>query len=85
MGKIWRLFIPLVIVTGILAACSQSEGERLLNQKCTSCHEKSEVVAVGRTRTGWSQKVDQMIVFGADLAEEEREALIEYLAETYSP
>jgi len=48
-------------------------------------HEESEVVAVGRTRSEWSQKIDQMIVFGAKLTEEERETLVEYLAETYGP
>jgi hypothetical protein len=72
-------------MTGILAACSRSEGETLLQERCTSCHEESKVVAVGRTRDGWSQKVDQMIVFGAELTEEERETLLDYLAENYGP
>ena len=88
MRKVWRWFILLVIVAGLLAACSQpeSEGEKLLEQQCTSsCHEKSKVVAVGRTHDGWSQKVDVMITFGAELTEEEREILVEYLAETYEP
>ncbi len=85
MRKVWRWFIPLVIVAGLLAACSQPEGEKLLEQQCTGCHEKSKVVTVGRTRDEWSQKVDQMIDFGAELTEEEREILVEYLAETYEP
>ncbi len=87
MRKVWRWFILLVIVAGLLAACSQpeSEGEKLLEQQCTGCHEKSTVVAVGRTHDEWSQKVDQMINLGAELTEEEREILVEYLAETYEP
>jgi hypothetical protein len=73
-------------MTGILAACSRSEGETLLQERCAaSCHEKSEIVAVGRTRDEWSQKIDQMIVFGAELSDEERETLLDYLAENYGP
>ncbi len=56
-----------------------------MQQRYTTCHEQSEVVAVGRTRSEWSQKVDQMVVFGAELTEEEQETLIEYLAENYGP
>ena len=85
MRNAWRWPILLVVVVGILAACGRPEGEELLQQRCTSCHEETEVVAVGRTREEWSQNVDQMIAFGAKLTEEEREILIEYLTETYGP
>lgn len=85
MRNAWRWLILLVVVVGILAACGRPEGEKLLQQRCTSCHEKTEVVAVGRTREEWSQNVDQMIAFGTKLTEEEREILVEYLAETYGP
>lgn len=85
MRKAWRWFILLMVAIGVLAACGRSEGEDLLEQRCTGCHEKPEVVAVGRTRSEWSRKVDQMIVFGAELTEEEKGILIKYLTETYGP
>ncbi len=86
MRKIWRWTAFLIIVIGILAACSSPpEGEKLLQQRCTGCHEEAKIVAVGRTHDEWAQKVDQMITFGADLNEDERDILIKYLAETYGP
>ena len=66
-------------------SCARSEGEDLLGQRCTTCHEKAEVVAVGRTREDWDRVIDRMSVFGAELDEDERLTLIDYLTETYGP
>ncbi len=87
MRKVWRWLVALIVMAGvILAACgSRPEGETLLQRRCTRCHEKSKIVALERTRDEWSQKVDQMIAFGAELTEDERETLLDYLAETYGP
>ncbi len=86
MRKAWRWLVAWIGVVGVVAACSsRPEGETLLQRQCTRRHEESKIVAVGRTRDEWPQKVDQMIAFGAELAEDERETLLDYLAETYGP
>lgn len=81
----WRWLVLPAVVVGLLAACSRSEGEVLFQERCTTCHEKAEVVAVGRTREDWTRVIDRMAVFGAKLDEDERLTLIDYLTETYGP
>lgn len=84
--RIWSLLAALVAAGGLLASCGGSvEGERILRERCTSCHEKAEVVAVGRTGDDWARIVNQMVVFGAELDKDERLTLIDYLTETYGP
>ena len=84
-AKGWRWLVVLVSIASLLAACGGTEGERLLQKRCTSCHEKAEVVEIGRTREDWTRVVNQMSIFGAELDEDEQDVLIEYLAETYGP
>ena len=84
--RIWALLAALVAAGGLLASCSDGvEGERILRKRCTSCHEKAEVVAVGRTGDDWARIVNQMVVFGAELDEDEISVLVDYLTETYGP
>ena len=67
-------------------ACARSEGEDLLRQRCAPpVTKRAEVVAVGRTREDWVRVIDRMAVFGAELDENERLTLIDYLTETYGP
>lgn len=82
-----RSFLIALLAAGwLLASCGAgAEGERILRERCTSCHEKAEVVAIGRTGDDWARIVNQMVVFGAELDEDEKSVLVDYLAETYGP
>jgi quinoprotein glucose dehydrogenase len=48
---------------------------------CVSCHELGVVLARGRTRSEWAEVTRVMVDRGAVIAEEDRETLLDYLAE----
>ena len=57
----------------------------LVARKCTSCHDASNFVSTaGRSRTGWDGKIDDMILYGMRITQEERALVLDYLA-TYLP
>ncbi|UCF60876.1 MAG: hypothetical protein JSV37_14130 [Anaerolineaceae bacterium] len=64
---------------------SSIDGESLLQQKCTGCHNLNRVTSKAWSLQQWEQNVTDMIRRGARLNAEEKEALVEYLAETYGP
>jgi cytochrome c5 len=64
---------------------SSDEGMALLEERCTACHSLDRVTSAGRTREQRAQTLDRMTGYGAELNAEEREALLDYLAQTYGP
>lgn len=62
-----------------------SEGEVLLEERCTGCHSLDRVEAAEKPREEWAATVDRMVGYGAQLSEDERGILIDYLVETYGP
>jgi mono/diheme cytochrome c family protein len=58
-------------------------GEVLLQERCTVCHTLDRVMRAGHSALGWEQTVDRMVKRGAELNDEERTVLIDYLAQTY--
>ena len=84
----WKQAIILLLLAGLmtitLVACGDSsEGKTLLEERCRACHSLSQITTGSKSAEGWETAVDRMIVRGARLDDLEREALIEYLAETY--
>lgn len=64
---------------------SLDEGIALLEERCTACHSLDRITGAGRTREQGAQTVGRMTGYGAELSTEEREALLDYLAQTYGP
>ena len=62
-----------------------ADGMVLLEERCTVCHDLERVVSAQKDREGWEQTVDRMIRRGANLNTEERDILVDYLAQTYGP
>jgi cbb3-type cytochrome oxidase cytochrome c subunit len=88
------------LMVGLMAACggsapaqtvepgaplASSEGEALLQERCTDCHSLARVERAQKTRAGWEQNVARMVGKGARLNEDEQAILVEYLTETYGP
>jgi sugar lactone lactonase YvrE len=59
------------------------DGETLVNERCTVCHTRERIDAQDKDEAGWTETVDRMIGHGAQLNEEERAAVIEYLVATH--
>jgi cytochrome c5 len=57
-----------------------SEGEQLVQERCTGCHDLTRVEAADYDQAGWEANVDRMIQNGASLTPEERDVVVEYLA-----
>jgi hypothetical protein len=48
---------------------------------CGECHALSNLYStVGRTRDGWNEKIDDMILFGLKITPQERALILDYLA-----
>jgi cytochrome c5 len=59
------------------------EGKKILESRCTSCHELSEVTKFRGyyNRAQWRDIVITMVEYGADLKKPEIETLADYLAQ----
>ncbi len=54
--------------------------QKLLEERCTVCHNLKKVYDEKTNRSGWIKYIDKMIKKGAQLNAEERELLIDYLS-----
>ncbi len=52
---------------------------------CLACHTASIIIQQQLDRRVWTKEVDKMIRWGAPLAAEDREALIDYLTQHFGP
>jgi hypothetical protein len=84
----------MILLTGILlTACGSStasasssgslDGQALLQQRCTVCHDIGPLSRMHGTSSQWKGLVDQMISRGAKLNSQEEQTLVDYLAQTY--
>lgn len=62
---------------------SSSTGQALLQARCTECHSTRRITISHYTADEWTQVVNNMISQGARLNSDEKQTLIEYLAQTY--
>lgn len=60
-------------------------GEQLLEARCTVCHTADWARQASKTSDQWDAIVTRMIGKGAQLADDEKAVLVEYLAATYGP
>ena len=57
-----------------------SDGEALVQERCTVCHDLTRVEEADYDRAGWEASVDRMIQNGANLTPEERDAIVDFLS-----
>jgi glucose dehydrogenase/cytochrome c5 len=67
------------------AAMPDGEGKAIVQKQCAVCHALTVVTAKHASRKEWEQVVNQMVARGADLTDDEIDAVIEYLAKSYGP
>ena len=58
-------------------------GQSLVEERCTRCHDLARVTNTQKTEEEWQATVERMVSKGADLSPAEQEAVIKYLAEMY--
>ncbi|NLX11213.1 MAG: hypothetical protein GXY36_16315 [Chloroflexi bacterium] len=59
------------------------DGDQLVNERCTVCHTRERIDAQDKDEAGWTETVDRMISYGAQLDDEERQTVIDYLVATH--
>ena len=60
---------------------TEAQGQELLANKCSDCHEVSEIDNHGKDdRDGWKKVVEEMVEEGCELTEEEANNIITYLS-----
>jgi cytochrome c5 len=67
------------------APAAGSDGQALLNDRCTKCHSLERVTSAHKSADQWSQTVTRMVSKGAILTTAEQQVLVDYLAKTYGP
>jgi len=94
---ILSILLVLILSTFLLTACgtsgtttsapatntSSSSGQALLQSRCTECHSTRRITTSHFSADEWTQVVNNMINKGAKLNSDEKQTLIEYLAQTY--
>ena len=70
-----------VVAVGI----TDAPGKAIMERQCLSCHEADLIVSQRLSRTGWTREVEKMVRWGAVVAGDEKEPLIDYLAVTFAP
>jgi glucose dehydrogenase len=67
------------------AAMPDGAGRPIVQKQCAVCHALTVVTAKHASRGEWEQVVNQMVSRGADLTDDEIDAVIGYLAKHYGP
>lgn len=68
---------PIAPEVGVL------NGQTLLEERCVTCHTLENITVITGSYEEWEIIVDRMIQRGANLTDEEKSILLEYLAENY--
>ena len=92
-GRFLSAFLLIVVFASslLLAGCGSGntsnagplDGQTLLQQRCTGCHDLESVATVRGNSQEWNMVVVDMIRRGAKLDAQEKQTLIDYLAQTY--
>jgi cytochrome c oxidase cbb3-type subunit 3 len=67
------------------ATSMAQQGLAIVHSRCTLCHSEDLITQQRLDRATWTRVMDKMIKWGAAVSPEEREMLLNYLAEQYGP
>jgi cytochrome c5 len=60
-------------------------GSEVLKSRCVICHESDIITSQKLSTAGWTNSVNKMVRWGSQIAQEERDVLIPYLAANFAP
>lgn len=61
-----------------------ARGKIVFEGKCRTCHQDDLVQQQRLSKTGWTREVEKMTRWGAEVSDDEKPALVEYLASQYN-
>ena len=63
----------------------EGEAKKILETKCTVCHDLMEVTRQHLTRAEWTDMIGVMVASGAEVTEQETATLVDYLTKNFGP
>ena len=88
-GAMWLFATACSVVVafgaGQTATMSDTRGEQILNQSCTSCHELRNIETQALDKDGWTTKVKAMIDKGAAVKAEDVPGFVDFLVRKHGP
>ena len=81
----WILVVALgaLVVVSAISGCSSEPPAQLVEERCVGCHALSIVENSHKSPEEWETTVTRMVQLGAKLTDQQAEAVIAYLSETY--
>jgi len=73
------------VIQPTTAPAAGGDGQALLNDRCTKCHNLNRVTSAKKSASDWENTVSRMVGKGAQLTTDEQKVLVDYLAKTYAP
>lgn len=87
--RLWAVLFCLLLGGLLLPGCpernpqaAEVDGGKILQTRCTVCHDTGRIVRAGHDPATWRQTIDRMMGksnFGPKLTESELQALLEHL------
>lgn len=68
-----------------VAAANEARGKQIFENKCLNCHEVDLTQQQRLSRAGWVREVEKMTRWGANVQEDEKDVLVDYLFKNYGP
>jgi len=87
MHKInFMILTVFIAVSGFASfAFAAEDGMTLLESRCSVCHPAARPKAAQKTPEQWEATVTRMMGKGAQLSDDEKKVLVDYLSSTYKP
>lgn len=88
MKKRLLLIVAIGLILSTIPASivlAQPDGAALLEERCSVCHPSTRPKSKQKTPEQWESTVNRMIGKGANLSEEEKAVLLDFLSKTYKP
>jgi hypothetical protein len=84
------LFITMMIASMAFAfgqdvVLPDGDGKKVLEDKCTACHDLTYVTKQHLNKDEWNDMVKIMVASGASVTDEESTVLVDYLVKNFGP
>ena len=86
-----RVFLPVFLFSCVSLAGAQTKPlppgpmQAKVKATCTQCHNAARITEQHFTRAEWSTELDKMTGLGADIADADRPAFLNYLSKNFGP
>jgi hypothetical protein len=67
----------------VTQATQELPGEDLVAQRCSNCHDLTNIYVRRASVAEWHEIVERMVNYGVQLTDAETETIVSYLAESY--